>query len=157
MKKNKILALILTFLMIFPLAACGGEKDSGDPNLVTIGDYQALHTGSKIVQDYDGNDCIAITYQYTNNSKEAESFEWSFYYTVKQGDAELEYAPVFVSEDSYDMLDDGLSEEVNPGETKEVTMTYMLNDLTTPVVLEFSDLLGDETDTLSVDVATLEK
>ena len=79
------------------------------------------------------------------------------FYTVNQGDAELEYTPVFASEDSYDTLDENIREDVAPGESLEVKLTYKLNDLTTPVKVNFSDLLGTQKDSLTVDLTSLSK
>ena len=69
---KKIIALILTAIMVFSFAACNGGKDE-DPNLIKIGDYQAVYKGSEIVKDSDGNDTLVATYDYTNNSKEAQA------------------------------------------------------------------------------------
>ena len=49
--------------------------------------------------DYDGNDAIVVTLDYTNNSKEANSYLWSFVETVKQNGTELTGATIFLSED----------------------------------------------------------
>lgn len=131
--------------MIFSFAACEGTGKDEDPNLIKISDYQAVYKGSEIVKYSDGNDALVATYDYTNNSKEAQSFEWSMYYTLTQGDTELEYTTIFVSEDSFDTL----------GESLEVKMTYKLNDLTTPVEIKFSDLLESDTDSLTIDLTSL--
>ncbi len=102
--KKRLLALVLVLVMVLGLAACG--KDKGDPNEIIIGDYTAYYTRSEFVTDYDGDDAIAIYFDFTNNSDENASFIWSMYYTVKQNDAELEQATVFLSEDSFDTLFD---------------------------------------------------
>ena len=153
---KKVLSLALVILMVLALTACGGESNGSD-NIVKIGDYEAVYKGSKIVKDSDGNDAIAITYDYTNNSAQAQSFNWAFYIDIKQGEKVLEYAPVFVSEDSFDMLDDAMGTDVNPGETLEVTTTYMLSDLTTPIDIKYSDLFDEKTDSLTIDMSTVEK
>lgn len=152
---KKLTAIVLTAIMIFSFAACGGAGKDEDPNLIKIGEYQAVYKGSEIVKDNDGNDALVATYDYTNNSKEAQSFEWSMFYTVTQGDSELEYTTVFVDEESYDMLDESTRRDVAPGESLEVKMTYKLNDLTTPVEIKFSDLLESETDSLTIDLTSL--
>lgn len=152
---KKLTAIVLSAIMIFSFAACGGAGKDEDPNLIKIGEYQAVYKGSEIVKDNDGNDALVATYDYTNNSKEAQSFEWSMFYTVTQGDSELEYTTVFVDEESYDMLDESTRRDVAPGESLEVKMTYKLNDLTTPVEIKFSDLLESETDSLTIDLTSL--
>ncbi len=151
--KKRLLALTLVLVMVLGLAACG--KDKGDPNEIVIGDYTAYYTGAKIVEDYDGDDSIAIYFDFTNNSDEAASFLWSMYYTVKQNDAELEQSTVFVSEDSFDTLFDSSMEDVAPGETLEVALTYKLADPAAAVEIDFSDLFDKEKDHLTIDMATV--
>ncbi|WP_130838142.1 DUF5067 domain-containing protein [Lachnoclostridium sp. Marseille-P6806] len=153
------LALLLSLMIILSglFTGCGGKKEPEDPNLITVGKHEALYTGSRIMTDSDGNDAIAIYYQYTNNSKEAASFEWSMFYSVFQNGEELEYAPLFVSEDSYDILGEDNSLDIDPGRTKEVILTYALNDLTTPVEVRFEALIGDEKDSHTIDLSTVER
>jgi len=151
--KKRVLALALVLVMVLGLAACG--KDKGDPNEIIIGDYTAYYTRSEFVTDYDGDDAIAIYLDFTNNSDEVASFIWSLYYTAKQNDVELEQATVFLSEDSFETLFDTSMEDVAPGETLEVALTYKLADKTAPVEIEFSDLFERETDHLTIDPATV--
>lgn len=153
------LALLLGLILILSglLTGCGGKKEPENPNLITVGKHEALYTESRIMTDSDGNDAIAIYYQYTNNSKEAASFEWSMFYSVLQGGEELEYAPIFVSEDSYDILGEDNDLDIDPGKTKEVILTYELNDLTTPVEVRFEALIGDEKDSHTIDMSTVKR
>lgn len=152
--KIKLLSLLLVVLALFSLTACGG---GGSDTLIEIGDYKAQYKSSKVVKDSEGNDAIAITFDYTNNSQQDQSFLWAFTIDIKQGDKALDYAVVFVSEDSYDCLDDAMNEDVKPGETLEVTITHKLNDLTTPIDLVVTDLFQEKKDTLTIDMSTVEK
>ena len=151
--KKRLLALALVLVMVLGLAACG--KDKGDPNEIVIGDYTAYYTGSEIVKDFDGDDTIAIYFDFTNNSDEAASFIWSLYYTVTQNDAEMVQSSVFLSEDSFETLFDTTMEDVAPGETLGVALTYKLADMEAPVEIEFSDLFDKHKDHLTIDVAAL--
>ncbi len=160
---KKILSLLLIVTMLLALCACGekeGKEGGGkldnndDANLVKIGDYEAIYKGSEIVKDSEGNDAIIISFDFTNKGKEAQSFEWAYYYSVFQEGIGLDYAVIWVSEDSYDTLDESMRTEVQPGKTVEVQMTYKLRSLTAPVELEFTDLLDKEKDTLSIDLST---
>ena len=151
--KKRLLALALVLVMVLGLAACG--KDKGDPNEIVIGDYTAYYTHSEFVTDYDGDDAIAIYFDFTNNSDEDASFLWSMYYTLTQNGAEMEQATVFLSEDSFDTLFDAAMEDVAPGEMLEVALTYKLADKTAPVEIDFSDLFDKEKDHLTIDLATI--
>ncbi|MBE6927483.1 MAG: DUF5067 domain-containing protein [Ruminococcaceae bacterium] len=154
---KKLIAILMVLAMLFTLAACGGEEkksgkkeDKSDPNLIEIGKYTALYTGYEIMKDSEGNDAIAIRLTYTNNSEEAEKFDWAFTYHAYQNDAELPFAVIFVSEDSYDVLSESTRTEVAPGESLEVTLTYTLSDLNSDVTVNFEELLGDAKDSLTI-------
>lgn len=151
--KKRLLALALVLVMVLGLAACG--KDKGDPNEIVIGDYTAYYTGAKVVEDSDGDDAIAIFFDFTNNSEEAASFLWSMYYKATQNGTELEDCTVFLSEDSFDTLFDSSMEDVAPGETLEVALTYKLADPAAAVEIDFSDLFDKEKDHLTIDMATV--
>ena len=150
---RKILAIALVLLMLLGLVAC--SKDEGDPNEIVIGDYTAYYTGSKILTDYDGDEAIAMYFDFTNNSKEDASFIWTMFYTVTQNGTEMEQATVFLSEDSFETLFDTTMEDVAPGATLEVVLTYKIKDKTTPVEIEFSDLLDNHKDKLTIDPSTV--
>lgn len=152
--KKRMLALALALIMVLGLAACGG-KDKGDPNEIVIGDYTAYYTHSEFVTDFDGDDAIAIYFDFTNNSDEDASFLWSMYYTLTQNGAEMEQATVFLSEDSFDTLFDTAMEDVAPGQMLEVALTYKLADKEAPIEIEFTDLFDSEKEHLTIDLATV--
>ena len=122
---KKTLAVLLALVMVLGLVACGGkEQKIENPNLITIGDYQALYTGAYITKDYDGDDAIVIPLTYTNNSKETTSFLFSMFYTALQGGIEMYIATIFVSEDSFETLGEGTKTDVASGGSYDVNLTY---------------------------------
>lgn len=151
--KRKLLALALALVMLLGIAAC---DKGGSDTLIEIGDHQAQYNGAWLTKDYEGNDAIVIPFTYTNNSDEAASFVWSMFYTPTQGDTELEACAIFADEASFETLSQGVFEEVAPGGSVELALTYGLKNLTDPVVLKFSDLMDKETDELTIDVTELE-
>ncbi len=152
---KKLFAMLLVLAMLLTLAACGEkEKETKEDNILKIGKYEAVYTGSEIVKNSNDEDVIVINFDFTNNSDEAKSFEWAYYYNVFQEGIGLSYAAIFVSEDSYDTLDESMRTDVQPGKTIPVSMTYKLNSLTAPVEIEVTDLLDEEKDTLTIDPAT---
>ena len=79
------LAAILALVMALSLAACGGDKgkggtdDGGDKaETITRGKYTAVFKGYTLTKDDEGNDAMVLTYDYTNGSKEEQSFAWAF-------------------------------------------------------------------------------
>ena len=160
MKFNKFLCLVFALLMVVSLAACGGESVEEDPGVVIgkvmeIEDCVAKITDVKLVKDVDDKDAIAMSFDFTNNSDEAKSFYWTVYSKFTQKDTELEMALVYLDEENFIFMDDGTSEDVEPGETKNVTVTYGLVDAVSPVEIEFSDLMEDDVYNVKVDVAGL--
>ena len=154
---KKALAMLLVLVMVLGLAACGDKEEKiENPNLIKIGDYQALYTGAYITKDYDGDDAIVIPLTYTNNSKETTSFLFSMFYTALQGGIEMDIATIFVSEDSFETLGEGTMTDVASGSSFDVNLTYKLKNLTDPIVIEFSDLMDKETAKLEIDVTKLE-
>lgn len=152
--KLRILSALLAVLLLLGLAACGKAEPS-DPNRIKIGSYELFYKGAKIMTDYDGNDAIVVTLDYTNNSKEANSYLWSFVETVKQNGTELTGATIFLSEDSFDTVTDSQFSEVAAGETLEVQLAYVLADLTSEVELQWEELLGTKSGKLTIDPTTL--
>lgn len=152
-----LLCLVVVVGLGLSLAACGGfVKKNENPDLITIGDYQALFTGAYITKDYDGDDAIVASFTYTNNSKESSSFMWSMFYTAMQGGVELSNSTVFKSEDSFDYIGEDNMKDVAPGSSLEVALVYKLNNKTDPVIINFSDLMDKETGEITIDVTKLE-
>ena len=154
MKFSKIIALMLVLAMIFSFAACGEKEEPDDPNTLTIGPYTAEYKGCEIAKDSEGNDAIVINFTFHNGGEDEESFEWAYFYTVMQGGLEMEYAVVWVSEDSYDTLDESTRLNVAPGGSHDVSLTYALRDKTTPIEFKVSDLMDEEHDSITIDPAS---
>ena len=154
---KRILALLMALIMVLGLVACGGgDEKNEDPNLITIGDHQALFTGAYITTDFDGDDALVATFTYTNNSEENNSFMWAMFYSPMQGGIELENSTIFESADSYDYIGEDNLQDVAPGSSLDVALTYKLNNMTDPVIISFSDLLDEETGEITIDVTKLE-
>lgn len=156
---KKIFPVVLVLALLFSLGACGQKEpeQTKDEKRIVIGDYEAVYQKAEIMQDYDGDDAIVVTYQFTNHSKEAASFGWSIFYVMLQGGVELETSTIFVDEDSFEALSDSEFTEVQPGETVEVKSTCKLRDTQTPVEIQFSDLMDENTAELTIDLSTVSK
>lgn len=114
------------------IMAEGGNESSiltGD----TIGDYGCVVKEAKLCTDYDGKDAVLITYEFTNNSSEAASFDIALYDTVYQDGIGLETA--FLADEETDSFD----VQIKPGATKDVKKAYLLRDTTTDLEVEISE------------------
>jgi hypothetical protein len=146
---KKLLVFMLSVIMCFSFAACGGGSDSSDSTDTetvagqgSLGDYDvALSEDYQILKDYDGNKCIVLTCTFTNNSDEADSFDTTVIDTAYQDGVELERA-YFLDDDSYDDALDDVDKSVKSGSSIDVTLAYVLSSDTSDVELELEELLS---------------
>lgn len=95
---KKFLSVILAMIMVLSLAACGG-KDKADADkadgeqaeTIVFGDYTAVFRGYTLTKDEDGRDALCLTYDFTNGSKEEQSFAWAFLYEATQNGEGLDF------------------------------------------------------------------
>lgn len=105
-------------------------------NADTIGDYGCVVKAAELCKDYMGKDAVLITYEFTNNSKEATSFDITFIDEVFQGGVGLEFT--FLDEEDID----GFAISVKPGVTTEIKRAYVLRDSATDLEIEISEFLS---------------
>ncbi len=155
MKKQmkRLGAIFAALAMCLVLVACsgGGEPEKKtDPNVISIDQSEVKYLSHEVTKDYDGSDAIVITYQFTNNGEEAESFNWAFMNQLFQEGVELDYATIFVDEESFDTLDQAISTEIQPGNSLEVKTTHKLKSLSAPVEVHFESIFTDEKDSFEI-------
>jgi len=120
---------------------------------IVIEEFEITFAGAELTLDDEGNEAILIGLGFTNNGSETVSFQSDLMYEAYQGETELDDCTVYTGEDSSTTYDDSMYVDVAPGETHLVCMTYALSDLTTPVVLELSNIMEDETGTVTIDLS----
>ena len=158
MKRTNLLCLLLAALMTFSLAACGkGEEETKDPNLLTVGDFELRYKGASIMTDYEGNDALVLTLDFTNKSEETTDYFWSIYETAMHNGAELEMAIVYLDEETLESVDDSQYQNVEPGATVEVQTAFELDDTTGEVEITFEEMEGDKNDTITIDLSTVSR
>lgn len=99
-----------------------------------LGDYVCNVKESVITTDYEGNPALVVTYEFTNNSSEATSFDMSIDDTAFQNGVGLEMT--FLEDLEYE------DTEIKPGVTIDVKKAYALNDTENDVEIEVSELFG---------------
>ena len=135
---KKIISLLLVSLMVLALVSCGGGGGGASQNQkvkFNIDDYVVEYKGFELLKDNDGNDAIAVNYSFTNNSENEAQFVWSVLSTYEQNATVLAPALITVDEEALTYMDDSSTDAVMPGETKDVTVTYVLNDTTSPITV----------------------
>lgn len=103
----------------------------------TLGDYKCTVKGAELCKDYEGKDAVLVTFEFTNNSSDAASFDIALDAKAFQDGIGLESA--YLADDETDGLVDV---EIKPGVTKEVKKAYILRDTTTAVEMEIAQWLS---------------
>lgn len=142
-RMKKIFSIILVMIMVLSLTACGG-KDKADADkaggeqeeTIVFGDYTAVFKGYTLTKDEDGRDAMCLTYDFTNGSKEEQSFAWAFLYEATQNGEALDF-PGF--DENGEKLEANLEEKIQKNQTIEVKMGIALVNTTDDVMICFSD------------------
>ncbi len=100
-----------------------------------LGDYVCSIVSAELTKDWEGNDAVLVTYEFTNNSSEASSFGIALEDAVYQDGISLELAVL-----DYDYTD--VFVDIKPGATLNVQQAYALRDTTTPLEIEVSEWLS---------------
>lgn len=116
------------------LAAESGA-DAGNTSDNTVGDYTCVVKGAEVCKDWEDKDAVLITYEFTNNSDSAISFDVALDARAYQDGIGLETA---ILDDDTDILD----VDIKPGVTKEVKKAYVLRDTSTEIEIEISELIS---------------
>ena len=77
---KKLLSVFVATFMVFSFAACGKDNPASEkPESVefNLGNYKLVYKDACIMKDYDGNDALVMTLDYTNNSGSSDSYLWS--------------------------------------------------------------------------------
>lgn len=152
-KKWIIIAVVAVVIILIAVIASGGSDDSSSENSNasvgtsavsaeseekandTVGDYKCVVKGAKLCKDLTGKDAVLITYEFTNNSDSAVSFDVALDARAYQDGVGLETA--ILDEDT-----DYLDVDIKPGVTKEVKKAYNLRDTSTEIEIEVSELIS---------------
>ncbi len=169
-KRLVILAVIVGIIVIIAIAASSGDSSSSSSGTqITagsaaettsavaaqekgtpeggIGDYICTVKSAEKCKDWGGKSSIKITYNFTNNSSDAVSFDVALKDEAYQDGIGLESS--FLDGGSDEL---GWDVKVKPGTTKEVSKVYILRDESTQIELEISELISFSDDKLTYTV-----
>lgn len=160
---KKFLALLMALIMCLSICACGGNDDSADTDNKepvtqkddeteetkasegTLGDYAIKFTGFSLSKDYEGKDVIIVSYDFTNNSDEAEAAIWAVNIKAFQDGVELETAFVLDNDDI-----DNSTKEIKSGVTLSCCSAFVLDNTSSSVEFEASELISFSDDVIAV-------
>lgn len=162
-KKLIILGVIVAIIAVIAIAAgsSGGSNDKSttasggttvsadntEPAAGTIGNYVCVVKSAKVCKNWEGKDAVKITYEFTNNSSDSESFDMALIDEPYQNGIGLE--STFIDSDDDDW---GIDVNIKPGTTKEVSKVYLLRDKKTPVEIEIGEFLSFNDDKITYTV-----
>ncbi|MGY3778931.1 DUF5067 domain-containing protein [Isobaculum melis] len=151
LKKLGVLGFITLLSVVMVACGSSGSSDKGkekesektEEKKATdsgeLGDYSlTIHDGFELAKDYNDQDVIVLTYDFTNNSDENQSFMFSISDKVFQNGVGLESA--IMSADSPELKN--RSTEIQPGASLTVKVGYVLQDTTSPVSVEAKELIS---------------
>ena len=177
MKKLSILLAILMVAAFMLFAVGSGEdnedKDQGKDSVKTeenekadekdenkesaeveeedntsLGDYSVVIDSCRLAKDYEGKGVIIVKYIFTNVSdNDAVSFMVALNDEAFQGGVGLNEA--YFVDDSANYSSDNQMKEIKAGAELEVEVAYVLNDNTTDVEIEVSELISFDDKTIT--------
>lgn len=116
------------------------DAENGESTIVTdgvLGDYTCVIKDAYQTTDYEGNDAVVVTFDFTNNSTETISFDVALYAAVYQDGVELDYA--YIGDDE---IDNSSYTDIKPGTTLEVCEAYELRNTTSDIEVEVEEFFS---------------
>ena len=102
----------------------------------TLGDYEIEIVSAYSAEDYDMNPSLVVTYQFSNNSDTATSFDIALIATAYQDGFELE--ETFVFDDNACYTENG-EKKIKPGKSIAVQKAYILKNEISSVEIEVTE------------------
>ena len=147
MKKSLslILSIILLLSFVF-MATASGKKEASITKLPgvalfddadnNVGKYYVEIKDARLTESIFGKPAIIVTYSFTNNSSEAESFFFAVEKNVFQNGIALGKAAHMADGEDYGDKD---TADVQPGATVDIEIGYELYDTESDVVVEVTE------------------
>lgn len=104
---------------------------------VDISDCHVKYIKHEIVENMSGDKCVAVYYEFTNNSKEGKTFDFTISDKAFQNGIELDISLFHVNDESKNG-----SSEIKPGVTITVCSGFVLRDETSDVELEVDEWIS---------------
>ena len=106
-----------------------------------LGDYSVEIKSARLAENYQGEPIVIITYGFTNNEDEdGAAFSYALVDKVFQNGIECEHE--YFVDDSANYKSDNQTKDIRVGATLDVEVAYSLNDTTTPIEVEVSELIS---------------
>lgn len=148
--KKTITFITLFALLLLTLCSCvdtgntqdqgSGSASSNNSSNSNLGDYNVIIESCRLATDYEGEPIVIVKYKFTNNSDEPACFAWSLEYNAFQDGVGLNEC--YFADDSANYSSDNQNKKIKKGASLSVEVAYELNDSTTDVEIEVSELIS---------------
>ena len=149
MKKALSVTILLVVLML-SLCSCletnstqdqgQGSAASNTPANSTLGDYNVIIDSCRLATDYEGKPIVIVKYIFTNNDDDPACFSFAIDDAVFQNGIGLN--DCYFADESAKYSSDNQMKEIKKGATLSVEVAYELNDSTTDIEVEVSELIS---------------
>ena len=101
---------------------------------VDCGDFHVKYLKHEITKDKSGQKCLAVYYEFTNNSKENKAFIYALSDKCFQNGVEVEKTFFHINDET-----ENAGKEIKPGKTITVCSGFVLKDEKTDIELEIGE------------------
>lgn len=152
---KRVLSFIMTVLVVmtfgaFALASgssdddvktqSAGQADTAKTDDSSLGTIAVEIKSCRLAKDYEGSPVAIVTYVFTNNDDDAQSFWLAVEHHAYQNGVGLNDA--YSLDESANYNDENNMKEIKKGASLEVERAYKLNDTTTDVEVEVKKLIS---------------
>lgn len=154
MKKVIILSCITIISTLFSTNVAASDQPEIEGNInYSVGDEVFSFTRYDITSDFEGNLALVLCFEYTNNSSEPNMAASDFYVQVFQNGIEKDTC-ILSSDSQWETLSKNLVTDIKDGVTLPVCRSFVLDDLTSPIDIETSELVNfSDSQKMSIDIA----
>ena len=144
--KKALSIILITLLVVLSFCACletDTEHDQGTASADTksnLSNYGIVIESCRLAEDYSGKPVVIVKYKFTNNDKDPTSFMWTLEDKAFQDGVGLNKS--YILDDSANYSSDNQTKEIKQGASIYVEVAYELNDTTSDVEIEVSELIS---------------
>lgn len=148
---KKWLKVSLSVLLLLSLCLCvfgcttptesEEETVAKEEQTCNLGDYAVTIDSARMAKDFEGKDVLIVKYIFENvKNEESASFMWALADSAFQNGVGLNKS--YVVDESANYNSDNQSKEIKKGASIEVEVAYELNDTTSDVEVEVTELIS---------------
>ncbi len=141
------ITVVLTFVFFAVASSDSGDSDQGTGSVDSenidnsaLGSYKIEIASCRLAKDYEGDPVVIVKYNFTNNAEDPASFYLAFETAVYQNGIGLNES--YLVEESANYSSDNQMKDIKKDATIEVEVAYELNDTTTDIEVEVSELFS---------------